>query len=72
MSTIRDALEGVKSILLLQNDVRNLEKEVAHQRDALDEVGDDIIGLDKRLVRVETIIEVFSPRGLQPPRLEGN
>lgn len=72
MSTIRDALEGVKSILLLQNDVRNLEKEVACQLHALGEIGDDIVALDKRLVRVETIIEVFTPRGTQPPRIAGN
>ena len=72
MSAIRDALEGVKSILLLQNDVRNLENEVGRQRDAIDEVGDDIVALDKRIVRIETMIEMTMGRGAQAPRLEGN
>ncbi|WP_374405341.1 hypothetical protein [Pelagerythrobacter sp.] len=58
MSTLRDALDGVKSILLLQNDVRNLEKEVERQRDALGELGDDFVALDKRVVRIETMIEM--------------
>lgn len=58
MSTIREALEGVKALLLLQNDVRNLEKEVERQRDALDELGDDLVSIDKRLVRIETMVEV--------------
>lgn len=71
MSTIRDAMEGVKSILLLQNDVRNLEKEVSRQRDAVDELGDDIVSLDKRIVRIETMIEMSVSRGSQPPRIEG-
>ena len=71
MSTIRDALDGIKSILLLQNDVRNLEKEVERQRDAVDELGDDMVALDKRIVRIETMIEMSTGRGGQPPRIEG-
>ena len=69
MSSLRDALDGVKSILLLQNDVRNLEKEVERQRDALDELGDDFVALDKRVVRIETMIEM-SARQPQPKRIE--
>lgn len=70
MSTIRDALDGIKSILLLQNDVRNLEKEVERQRDAIDELGDDMVALDKRIVRIETMIEMSVGRGAQLPRIE--
>ena len=69
MSSLRDALDGVKSILLLQNDVRNLEKEVERQRDALDELGDDFVALDKRVVRIETMIEM-SARQPQQKRIE--
>ena len=71
MSTIRDALDGIKSILLLQNDVRNLEKEVERQRDAVDELGDDMVALDKRIVRIETMIEMSTGRSGQLPRIEG-
>jgi hypothetical protein len=69
MSTLRDALDGIKAILLLQNDVRNLEKEVERQRDAIDELGDDLIGIDKRIVRIETMIEM-SGRSSGQSRLE--
>ena len=69
MSSLRDALDGVKSILLLQNDVRNLEKEVERQRVALDELGDDFVALDKRVVRIETMIEM-SARQPQQKRIE--
>jgi uncharacterized coiled-coil protein SlyX len=72
VSTIRDALEGVKAILLLQSDVQNLEKEVSRQRDAIDELGDDIVGLDKRIVRIETMIEMTTGRGMNPPAIETN
>ena len=71
MSTIRDALEGIKSIMLLQNDVRNLEKEVERQRDGIDDLGDDFVALDKRIVRIETMIEMSTGRSGQLPRIEG-
>ncbi len=70
MSSFRDALDGIKAILLLQNGVKTLEKEIERQRDAVGELGDDLIALDKRVVRIETMIEM-SGRGGHAPRLEG-
>ena len=65
MSAIGDALSGIKQILLLQDQVKRLEVVGDRQRDALNRLSDDLIALDKRVVRIETMIEMTSRTGGQ-------
>jgi phage shock protein A len=70
MSMLGDALKGVREILLLQDQVKRLETVGERQRDAMNRMTDDLIALDKRVIRIETMIEMSSRAGGQP-RLDG-
>ena len=70
MSTLGDAMKGIKQLLLLQEQVRQLERVADLQSTAMGRMTDDLIALDKRVVRIETMIEM-SVRGSATPRLEG-
>lgn len=69
MSTVGDILKSVREVLLLQSQVERLEEQIDEQNDELRRVSRDIIALDKRVVRIETMIEM-SQRN-PPPRIEG-
>jgi hypothetical protein len=70
MSTLGDAVKGIKQLLLLQEQVRQLERVAELQSTAIGRMTDDLIALDKRVVRIETMIEM-SARGSATPRIEG-
>ena len=73
MSTLGDALKGLKQVLLLQEQVGHLERGAERQRDEIKALGRDLIGIDKRVVRIETMIEFATARGAPPanPAIEG-
>ena len=71
MSAFGKALKGVQSILLLQNDVRRLEAGIKESEDLMKEFARDLAAFDKRVVRIETMIEMTVMRGAQPPQIEG-
>lgn len=71
MSSFKDAMSAIKSVILMQSDIENLRKDIG-------ELSSNVGGLkifaheiDKRVVRIETMIEMTS-RGGQTPRLESN
>ncbi len=70
MSTLGDAMKGIKQLLLLQEQVRRLEMTGEKQAAALDGLTDTLIALDKRVVRIETMIEMSARVTPQPPRIE--
>lgn len=70
MSTVGDILKSVREVLMLQSQVERLEARVDEQNDEMRAISRDIIGLDKRLVRIETMIEMSVGRGTQTPRIE--
>jgi hypothetical protein len=68
MSTLGDAVSAIKAVLLMQNNIERLEREVERQ-------GQDIAGLreamgliNNRLIRIETMIEMSTRN---QPRVEG-
>ena len=69
MSTFGDALKGMRDLLLLQRDVRDLEQAVSNQREELEEMSDQIIDIDKRLYALERIIDLGA-RQVRQPRIE--
>ena len=70
MSTLSDAVKGIKQLLLLQEQVRQLEKVGEKQSEALGRLTGDVLALDKRGIRIETMIEM-TQRNAQTPRIEG-
>ena len=73
MSAFGDALKGVKQLLLMQDQIQRLEKISDRQNATIDDLADDVIAIDKRLIRIETMIEMTMARAAppSPPRLEG-
>ena len=69
MSALGDALQGIRQVLLLQDQVKRLETLGEKQTDALGKLSDDLISIDKRVVRIETMIEM-SGRSVGQPRIE--
>ncbi|HMO75547.1 MAG TPA: hypothetical protein PKD99_03110 [Sphingopyxis sp.] len=66
MSTVSDILKSIREVLLLQSQVERLEGQIDEQNNELRQVSRDIIALDKRLVRIETMIEMSGRGGAQP------
>ena len=65
MSALSDTLQGIKQVLLLQEQVRRLETAGERQSAALDRLADDLIALDKRVIRIETMIEMTTRQSNQ-------
>lgn len=70
MSAIGDAMKGIRDLLLLQEQVRRLEQTGEKQVAALGNLTSDLISLDKRVVRIETMIEMTRARRAGSPRIE--
>jgi hypothetical protein len=70
VSTLTDALRGVRDLLLLQAQVKNLEKAVEGQGDLMRQMARDLIDVDKRLSHVEGMIRGAAIVSGQP-RIEG-
>lgn len=70
MSAVGDALKGIKQLLLIQRQVEDLEKAAELQANALRDLGRDMVNLDKRVVRIETMIEMSDRTRREPPRIE--
>jgi hypothetical protein len=58
MSAIKDILEGLKTAIELNGKVVSVAK-------AVDGLAVDMRNLDRRLVRIETIIEIARPDGAE-------
>ncbi len=71
MSALNNAIKGIKQLLTLQLQVEGLERAAKNQGADLKAIATDVIGLDKRLIRIETMIEMTASRAV-PPRIEGN
>jgi len=70
MSTISDAVKGIKELLSIQTQVENLERAVDRQGDEMRKLVDNLIAVDKRVIRIETMIEMTGGRTTPQPRIE--
>ena len=57
MSALGEALKGIKELLLLQAQVQNLERAVDGQNDAMKQLARDLIAVDRRVTRIEGVME---------------
>jgi hypothetical protein len=62
MSVVRDALTALKEVLMMRGDLDRLATNV----DKLATMADD---LDRRMIRIETMVEIASKRASNAPRL---
>jgi len=70
MSSFGDAYRAIESVILLRSQVEGLEKSLERLVDELKQQGRDVFDHERRLIRIETMIE-FSARGIAQPRIEG-
>jgi phage shock protein A len=75
MSALGDAMKGIRQILLMQDQIQRLEAVAVRQNQSIDQLADDLIAMDRRIIRIETMIEMTTGRPsqptAQPPRIEG-
>lgn len=70
MSALGDAMKAVKDVILMQASVDRLGEDFERLSDDLRGVKQAVVDLDKRVVRIETMIEI-SDRGRGQPRIAG-
>ena len=71
MSASEKAVGVVKSVLLFREILEQLRVQIGDLRGDLQALARDHVELDKRVVRIETMIEMTASRAAQP-RIEGN
>jgi archaellum component FlaC len=71
VSTLGDALSALRSVVLMEDRLSRVEQEMAGMAADLSNVQTYLHELDKRVVRIETMIEM-SARSPSPPRIEGH
>ena len=71
MSAMGDALQALKNVLLMQSDIARMQNDMAQTVADLRGLRDYANEIDKRVVRIETMIEMTASRGAQLPRIEG-
>ena len=67
MSTVADALAALKNVVLMQERLDVMRREVSELHGGVDKVNDRLVDLDRRVVRIETMIEMS--RSGSVPRL---
>ena len=58
MSTVADALAALKNVVLMQERLDVMRREVGELHGGVDKVNDRLVDLDRRVVRIETMIEM--------------
>lgn len=70
MTAAEKAIGVVKNVLLFRETLERINKEMAELRGDITSLSRNVIDIDKRLVRIETMIEMSS-RSVGQPRIEG-
>ena len=72
MSSLGDAMTALKNVILMQERIQTLQKEIERVAGDVSGLNDYCVALDKRVVRIETMIEMSARAPApQPPRIEG-
>ncbi|HEV7340938.1 MAG TPA: hypothetical protein VGN68_04830 [Sphingopyxis sp.] len=65
-----DAFAALKNVMLLEERIEGLRSDMSRSADDLRSLTEKVHSLDKRVLRIETMIEM-SGRGDNQPRIEG-
>ena len=60
MSTLGDALAAIRNIVLMQERIDVMNRRIDRLSDDVDGLNDYALSIDKRVVRIETLIEAAS------------
>lgn len=72
MSAFGDAYKAIESVILLRSRVEGLEKSLEGLTDDLAQQGRDLFDHERRLIRIETMIEMSRGAPITgTPRIEG-
>lgn len=71
MSALGDALAALKNVVLIQERLDVVRREVTELAVSVSKLDDRVVDIDKRVVRIETMIELSGRRGSEQPRIEG-
>ncbi len=71
MSSVSDAIAALKNVMLMQERIDGLRNDITKNTVDLNRLTDRVFDLDKRVVRIETMIEMTERQATQPPRIEG-
>ena len=71
MSSVSDAFAALKNVMLMQERIDGLRNDITKNTVDLNRLTDRVFDLDKRVVRIETMIEMTERQATQPPRIEG-
>ena len=71
MSSVSDAFAALKNVMLMQERIDGLRNDITKNTGDLNRLTDRVFDLDKRVVRIETMIEMTERQATQPPRIEG-
>jgi hypothetical protein len=70
MSALSDAFTAIKNVMLLQERIEGVQRDVERLNADVRGLNDYVVSVDKRVIRIETMIEVSGRAGGQP-RIEG-
>ncbi|HKX80057.1 MAG TPA: hypothetical protein VJM34_16195 [Novosphingobium sp.] len=71
MTGLGDAIKTIQGVLQLQFRVDHLDKGVEQLGGDMKDLMKDMASIDKRVVRIEAMIEMSSGRGSSLPAIEG-
>jgi hypothetical protein len=66
MSALSDAFTAIKNVMLLQERVEGVQRDVERLNADVRGLNDYVVAVDKRVVRIETMIEISGRSGGQP------
>ncbi|MEN2787335.1 hypothetical protein ACFOKI_04090 [Sphingomonas qilianensis] len=71
MSAFGDAMIGLKNVMLMQERIDGLRGDMSRIADDLRAVTGKVQGLNERVIRIETMIDMSRASGGSVPRIEG-
>jgi hypothetical protein len=69
MSTVSDALAALRNVVLMQERLDVMRREMTDLSGDMGRLKDRVVDLDRRVVRIETMIEMARGGSGGPPRL---
>ena len=68
MSAFGDAYKAIESVILLRSRVETLERAIEKVADDVKQDGRDLLDHERRLIRIETMIEMSGSRQSRLPK----
>ena len=68
MSAFGDAYKAIESVILLRSRVETLERAIERVADDVKQDGRDLLDHERRLIRIETMIEMSGGRQSRLPK----